>query len=317
VVENFTRDLESFLPEKTKKIAVAVSGGADSFALLHLTHLWAMKKKIALVALTVDHQLRAESAQEAENVAAWCKKNDIAHETLVWTGPKPKTDIQNKARETRRKLLFEACKKEKITVLLMGHQADDQAETILMRLQRGTGLQGLLGIHAISHEKGITILRPLLSARRAELRAYCKKHKLPFQDDPSNENDRYERARLRKILAQLPDLATGLQTVVRRLETTDHALQHMAMEWYAGNIRQDWFPVDAFHKLPQALQLRVLGHLIAEAPLDGLERLQQVLQHPDFKGHTLAGYWIRPKTRNRQKGLVFSKAPARKTGKRA
>src|SRR5688572_11617571 len=174
MAKDFGIRLEALLPEETKKIAVAISGGGDSFALLHMTQAWAEKKKIELVALTVDHQLRKESKVEAQNVAAWCKKNNIAHKTLNWTGPKPKTDLQNKARDARRKLLLDACKKEKIGILLMGHQADDQAETILMRLQRGTGLHGLLGIPAISTENNITIIRPLLETRRDELRAYCK-----------------------------------------------------------------------------------------------------------------------------------------------
>ncbi len=317
MVENFAREIESLLPENTKKIAVAVSGGADSFALLHLTHLWTKKKKIVLLALTVDHGLRKESKIEAANVAAWCKKNGIAHKTLKWTGPKPKTDIQNKAREARRKLLFAACRKEKIPVILMGHQADDQAETILMRLQRGTGLRGLLGIRPVTHENGVTIIRPLLSSGRNTLRAYCKKKKLPFHDDPSNEDDKFERARLRKTLVHLPDLADGIQTAVRRLENADRALQKIAAEWYAGNIRDNWLPHEPFIRLPDELQLRVLGHFIADAPLDGLERLQQAVKSGEFKGLTLSGLWIKPKSKNRKKGLIFTQAPARKAGKKA
>jgi tRNA(Ile)-lysidine synthase len=305
-------NLKDLLPANTKKIAVAVSGGADSFALLHLTQIWAKKNKTALLALTVDHQLRKESTAEAKNVAAWCQKNGIAHETLNWTGAKPKTDLQNKARQARRKLLFAACKKEKISTLLMGHQADDQIETMLMRLQRGTGLKGLAGIPEIATENGITIIRPLLSERRAALRAYCKKHKLPFSDDPSNENEIFERVRVRKILAYWPELANGAANTHKRLKRADDTLSRLAYICIADNKVGEWFPHDVFLSLPEELQLRVLGKIIPDASLEHLENLQKSIISSDFKGKTLAGIWIRPKVRNRKKGLIFITAPPRK-----
>ncbi|MEM9839985.1 MAG: tRNA lysidine(34) synthetase TilS [Pseudomonadota bacterium] len=183
--------------------AIAVSGGADSFALLH----WAWKAGHPIVALTVDHGLREGSAAEAQAVRTFCSERNIPHETLIWRGEKPKTGIQEAARNARYRLLCRTCDRMGIENLLTAHTADDQAETVFMRLRRGAGrgLAGMPRVRSIAAGPGevIALHRPLLDVRRATLRAYAEEAKLPFVDDPSNDDDKYERVRVRALLAAL------------------------------------------------------------------------------------------------------------------
>jgi tRNA(Ile)-lysidine synthase len=308
---------DPFTPLASTQVAVAVSGGADSMALLHMAHEWAKKRNLTVTALTIDHQLRSRSAAEAKNVAAWCASRGIDHHALVWRGVKPKTDIQNKARVARRALLLGYCAEHGIGTLLMGHHADDQAETMLMRLMRGSGVTGLAAMRVVTTEKNIRIVRPLLSVTRADLRAYCKQQRVPFTDDPSNTDDRFERARLRKILSALPDLSVGATRVARRLARADDALDAMTQKWLAVHKQKNTVDFAAFRTLEEEVRLRVLAHMIPGGALDALERLDAALMTTtSFKGVTLGGVWVRPKVIKRKKNLVFQAAPARRTGKK-
>ncbi|MEO0699962.1 MAG: tRNA lysidine(34) synthetase TilS, partial [Pseudomonadota bacterium] len=183
--------------------AIAVSGGADSFALLH----WAHTQGYPVVALTVDHGLRQGSAAEAQLVADWCRIRRISHETLTWHGDKPKTGIQEAARGARYRLLCQACERVGIKHLFTGHTADDQAETVFMRLRRGggRGLAGMPSARKIAAGPGelVTLHRTMLSVRRGEARTYAEEQGLPIIDDPSNDDESYERVRVRALLAAL------------------------------------------------------------------------------------------------------------------
>lgn len=181
---------------------MAVSGGADSFSLLHVLH----EKKVPLTCLTLDHGLRPEAVDEAAKVAEWCAARDITHEILVWDHA-PKSGVQAAARAARYRLLCEACNRLGIETLVTGHTADDQAETIFMRLRRGSG-RGLAGMPAtrlIASGAGapVTLYRPLLDVRRRDTLAHAKAHDLPISDDPSNQDATYERVRVRALLAAL------------------------------------------------------------------------------------------------------------------
>ena len=310
-------------------LGVAVSGGADSMALLHLSKRYADDKKLKIAAFTVDHGLRATSAGEAQKVAEWCHSHNIAHHTLVWSGAKPSTGIQDAARQARRQLLCAACAQHGIDTLLLGHQADDQAETIIMRLQRGTGLRGLVGMRPVTtdEDNGITVLRPLLEMRRAELRDYCAQHALPFIDDPSNDDTQFERVRVRQALAALPELASGIAHSTARLRDTDETLDLLAMEWLEENIEPIdnetiWIPGDFLEDLYPPIQARVLEGALLEVlpdaahasdiPLDGLERLHAALGDRHFKGQTLAEVQIKPHNADGVRGFLFSPAPKRR-----
>lgn len=191
------------LPPEGAPVAVGVSGGADSFSLLHA--LWQSGRPVH--AYTVDHGFRAESAAEAEAVAVWCAHRDIPHRTLSWHGEKPQSGRQAAARRARYRLLWEACRADGLIHLVTGHTADDQAETVFMRLRRGSGsgLAAMRPVRSIAAGAGqpITLGRPMLALRRNAVAAYAEAHDLPVQDDPSNDDPAYERIRVRALLAAL------------------------------------------------------------------------------------------------------------------
>jgi tRNA(Ile)-lysidine synthase len=194
----------------TTGVAIAVSGGSDSLALLHLVLEWRglTAEGPKLVVLTVDHGLRAESAMEAKTVAAHCARLNLEHHTLEWEGSKPSTGIQAKARAARYDLMTEWCRKNCVGVLLTAHTAEDQAETVLMRARRTGSAASLAGIWPERQWEGIRVVRPLLSVRRPELRRFLLTQGVRWIEDPSNENERFERVRARRQLAgrDLPDL---------------------------------------------------------------------------------------------------------------
>lgn len=181
-------------------IAVAVSGGADSVALLKAAADWAKERKVRILALTVDHGLRPESAAEAAFVKRLCDAFGIEHETLVWKGEKPVSGIEKAARENRYALLFDACRREKIPFLFLGHHKRDQAETFLMRLNRKSGDIGLAGMSVVKTTAFCKLLRPFLGLSPDLLRAFDRDNGLPWAEDPTNASDSFERGRLRASL---------------------------------------------------------------------------------------------------------------------
>lgn len=208
-------------------VIAAVSGGSDSTALLLLlkAHLDRAAPATRLFCATVDHGLRPESAAEAARVAALCQRIGVAHATLRWKGEKPGTGISAAAREARHELLADLAEREGARLVLTGHTADDQAETVLMRRQRGRG-PGLAGIApATLFDTRIWFARPLLSMRRQALRDYLRQHGVSWIEDPTNENPIYERARLR---AGLKETAEGDSRVAGALAQADAAAQSRA-----------------------------------------------------------------------------------------
>ena len=188
--------------------AIAVSGGRDSMALARLAAEYAVKTGNSVLALTVDHGLREESGAEAKRVADWCAAIGLAHKTLIWTGEKPKTGIQEAAREARYGLLVRAAQEAGFDALLTAHSADDQAETIFMRLTRGAGPRGLSAMREVTYiaagaGERIRLVRPLLRYSRARLTSTVKAYGQRYVDDPSNDDPVYERIRTRALLAAL------------------------------------------------------------------------------------------------------------------
>jgi len=157
--------------ERNARVAVALSGGPDSMALCVLADAWARRRGGRVVALTVDHGLRSDSATEAAVVGGWMGTLGIAHQVLAWEGTKPRSGVQAKARAARYELLTGWCRRAGILHLVLAHEMEDQAETILMRLTRGSGRHGLAGMSAVSETSGVRILRPLLGVGRERLTA--------------------------------------------------------------------------------------------------------------------------------------------------
>ncbi|WP_374650710.1 tRNA lysidine(34) synthetase TilS [Dongia sp.] len=184
--------------ESRPHIAVAVSGGADSLALMYLLHAWTRAQGGRLSAFTVDHGLRADSAAEADQVASWAVAAGIAHRILRWTGKKPESGLQAAARRARYQLLADACRAAGILHLVTAHQLDDQRETVAMRQARkGADQQGLAGMSAIVARDGVRLLRPLLGVSGEILRDYLRARGQSWLDDPSNQLVRFERVRWR------------------------------------------------------------------------------------------------------------------------
>lgn len=199
------------LLETDDGIAIGVSGGADSMALLRLVAAWAAERRRhpRVVALTVDHGLRAASAKEARQVTAWCAAVGVEHRILRWRGPKPTSGLQAAARAARYDLLGAACRRLKIKTLAVAHNVDDQAETVLMRLGRGSGLDGLAGMadrRPLDNLGDVYLCRPLLRFPRARLVATLCALDQAWIEDPSNHEDRFQRVRVRQALRLLaPD----------------------------------------------------------------------------------------------------------------
>mgnify|MGYP006277342049 CR=1 FL=1 len=183
--------------EPSPVLAVALSGGADSTALLLLADGWARARGGHVVALVVDHGLRPGSGDEAALVARECVRRGIAQRILRWAGPHPGRRIQERAREARHALLEEACREAGILHLLLGHHAADQAETIAMRRARRSGAAGLAGMALDTPRAQLRILRPLLAADPSALRAWLRCRGVPWIEDPSNRDPRFLRARMR------------------------------------------------------------------------------------------------------------------------
>jgi tRNA(Ile)-lysidine synthase len=272
------------------RVAVAVSGGSDSMALLHLVAQWScsLRGPKELFALTVDHGLRSGSDVEAEQVGRWCAALRVPHFTLPWLGEKPKTGIQAKARKARYDLLAQWCRKNAVPILMTGHTADDQAETVYMRQQRTSSLKSLAGIWPDNEWLGVRLLRPLLTTRREALQNYLKDLGEAWLNDPSNDNPEFERVRVRRALAgadtnDLNAVATLSQQAVREQQV-------LAKTWMTLHMLTDAYGVvrltrKALQSEQEGLRTSVLSEAIQAAgngtspESAGVESIAAWLQH--------------------------------------
>ena len=195
--------------ERTLKLnenfAVAVSGGPDSLSLAFLAKVYAIKKRLKPKFLIVDHKLRAESSKEAKTVKKLLKKLSIDADILIWKGKKPSKNIQSIARIKRFQLLFEKCDKLKIKNILLGHHQDDLIENFFIRMLRGSGLKGLISFDSEVKIKNKYILRPLINQKKGDL-IYISKSVFNFHlKDPSNDNEKYQRTKIRKLIDDLKE----------------------------------------------------------------------------------------------------------------
>lgn len=291
-------------------LGVAVSGGPDSLALLLLAQA-AFPGRV--LAATVDHGLRAESAAEAASVAALCAQLGIAHQTLP-VSLADTANIQAEARAARYTALADWMNASGAAVLLTAHHADDQAETLLLRLNRGSGVAGLAGVRARGTVPAtrLPLVRPLLDWRRSELARIVADAGIAAADDPSNRDDRFDRARLRKAMSGADWLdVSALAASAAHLAEADAALEWAAArEWQEGVTR---VPHGLTYRpqAPRAIALRVLSRIVAE--LDGdpprgsaIARLfdSLVARQTASIGNLVA--------RPLAEGWTFTKAPARK-----
>ena len=306
-------------------LALAVSGGPDSMAMLALA-VAALPGQVTVA--TFDHGLRDGSAAEAAMVADWCRANAVPHRTLHPAEPLPRTNVQATARRARYAALLDWAAGAGASVLATAHHADDQAETFLMRANRGSGLAGLAGVRprrteTLADGRQIMVLRPLLGWRRAELRAVAEGAGLPFVDDPSNGDPRYDRARMRDLLRGQDGIDPAqLARSAGWLAEMDADWRLLADRLWAERVEQD--APDRLHLsvvgLPRGMRRDLARRAIlatresaglAAPGFDMASNIESLLDALDLgRTATQAGLIVKPITDI----WIFMPAPPRKTG---
>jgi tRNA(Ile)-lysidine synthase len=283
-------------------IVLAVSGGPDSIALMWLAARWrgTLARGPRLIAVTVDHGLRAEAAAEARDVKRLARTLDLPHRTMRWTGEKPKTGLPAAARTARYRLLAQAARACGATHILTAHTRDDQAETLLMRLLRGSGIGGLAAMARESERDGVRLARPFLQVSKSQLVATLKKAKIGFADDPTNRDTNFTRPRLREIMPvlaaeggdarNLARLASRLARANQAVEVlVDGAERYLALRdreapragfeanaFDASAFDASTFDAKAFAAMPEEIRLRLLKRAIDRFGHEGPAELGKV-----------------------------------------
>jgi len=262
-------------------LLLAVSGGPDSIALMWLAVRWrrALTRGPRLIAVTVDHGLRREAAREARDVKRLAKALDLPHRTLRWTGVKPKTGLPAAARAARSRLLAPAARAGGATHILTAHTRDDQAETLLMRMLRGSGIAGLAAMARESERDGVLLARPLLDVPKSQLIATLNRAKIAFADDPTNRDASFTRPRLRALMPVLAEEGGDSRNLARlalRLARANAAIEVLAdgaERYLALRDRNDasrfGFDATAFAGLAEEIRLRLLKRAIDRVGHEG------------------------------------------------
>jgi tRNA(Ile)-lysidine synthase len=288
--------------KRAPAIVLAVSGGPDSIALMWLAARWrrGLSRGPRLIAVTVDHGLRAEAAREARDVKRLARALDLPHRTLRWTGTKPNTGLPAAARSARYRLLAQAARQNRATHILTAHTRDDQAETLLMRLLRGSGIAGLAAMGRESERDGLLLARPFLNVSKSQLVATLKKAKLDFADDPSNRDTNFTRPRIREVMPvlaaeggdsrSLARLASRMARANQAVEVlVDGAERYLALKdreasdaarhariFEAKIFDAKIFDAKAFAVLPEEIRLRLLLRAIDRFGHEGPAELGKV-----------------------------------------
>ncbi len=303
----FATLLEPFRPfESSPALAVAVSGGADSLALCLLAQEWAAQRGAAITALTVDHGLRAGSADEAALVGDRLRSRGIEHRVLPWRGAKPLRGVQAKARDARYGLLRGWCREHGVLHLLVAHHADDQAETLLMRAGRASGFDGLAGMAALLDTDTPRLLRPLLGLGRARLRATLEARGQAWIEDPSNRDPRFARVRVRAALERGAWNTGSLSGVAARIGDIRAFDESFTNEWLARFVvlhpaGYAWLDLEGLRSAPAGLALRMLSRTVSciggrgyPPRRQGLARTYRKLLDEDPRRATLGGCLLSP-----------------------
>lgn len=309
------------LPENTTHMAVAVSGGADSMALAHMLS----QLGINVHALTVDHGLRPESATEAALVSQYLSTlPQVKHTILRWEGDKPSAGIMANARSARYALMADYCNTHKIKYLALAHHHDDQAETFFMRLSRGSGIDGLASMRVFQvYDDNLTLWRPLLeNTSHAELVAYCQTNGMNWVEDPSNQNTKYTRVRLRDALKDEGLDARRMSTSLRRIERASDALRVLAgrlaqKAQIEKNDARVVYGLDLLRREPFELALRVIRAAIDDmgngneygARFDRVEEVAALCLDGHSHTLTLGGCVLRANTRRGTLSVCREEAP--------
>ena len=319
IEDRFGRAMAALGPfERAPRLAVAVSGGSDSLALAFLASAWAREQGGDAVALSVDHCLRPESRVEAEQAGRWLAARGIAHHILTWQDAVAGPGLQASAREARYRLLAGWCQENHHLHLLLGHQRDDQAETLMLRLARGSGVDGLAAMAPCAAHAHVQFLRPLLDLPREDLRDYLRGQGQDWIEDPSNQAERFDRVRWRNFLAAERIPAERLALTARQLGRARQALETQtaslavdaAIIRGSGHAELDPAPLAA---APEEIALRLLAALARTIGgggfpprLDGVERMLGALRAGLAGRRTFSGCVFAPQRDG--KVLVYREA---------
>jgi tRNA(Ile)-lysidine synthase len=327
-------------------LVLAVSGGPDSTALLHLMARWRATLRPAphLAAVTVDHGLRPEARREAAAVKQLCENLGVEHVTMRWTGDKPSTGIQEAARQARYSLLRTAARRASARCVVTAHTLDDQAETVLFRMARGSGLAGLSGMarkvaidslaNNLAGDAGgsnVVLVRPLLDVPKARLIVTLREAGIAYAEDPSNADPRFTRARLRQLMPVLAEegltsrCLVRLARRVRRSEAAHDAIVEKAAARLGLGADSQRVVVNSsdWRAFPDEIALRLLGRAVGAIGTEGpvefgkLEALHEALNAALAVGatrfrRTLAGAIVSLQ----EDRITIDRAPARRGGSR-
>lgn len=309
---------------KWDNIAVGVSGGSDSLALILLLHQVLAGKGCRLAALTVNHHLREEADDEAAYVADLMKRLGIEHHILDWNHGEIVRGLEEKARVARYDLLQSWCRQNNFDKLMTAHHQKDQAETFVMRLQRGSGVDGLASIAEVSYRQDLCLVRPMLDFMPEELQNFLQERGILWMTDASNDCDDFLRVRIRKLLPILEKeiglSAARIAGTARALNDVKEYISQLVGSFIADNVQKQEGPAcsfcpEAFAGLHFEIKKRVLASLLKEtggccyAPtFEELSRLCRMLSAAGFKGCTLAAceiiafhkrIWVIPESKER------------------
>lgn len=321
MLAEFSKGLAAIGVSAEKRVALAVSGGGDSMAMLHMAQAMFRRPVLALI---VDHGLRPESAEEAALTRTRAKAMGANPMILSWQGIKPKTGLQKKARDARYHLMASACQEASISVLLTGHNQDDQAETIYMRNEAGLLGPGLAGIALRAplpswpRGAGIDVARPLLGFNRLALREHCREQGIPYIDDPSNNDTRFSRVRARAVLNSNPGLrgqmlAIGAQAAQERSAEIERAKTAAKLAEFTpwGGARVTGAAQSDLSVLLPLLIPCISGRDLSP-PRQKTDALAGKINAPDFKGAALGGALIMPSS----EGVIICRDPGAVLGRR-
>jgi len=337
-------------------LVLAISGGPDSTALLYLMARWCAVRQPAphLLAVSIDHGLRPEARHEAAAVKRLAEKLGVEHRTMRWTGAKPSTGIQEAARVARYRLLRTAAHRAKARCVLTAHTLDDQAETVLFRMARGSGLTGIRGMarsvpidklangfgqptdaardaEGANWAKHVVLVRPLLEVPKGRLIVTLQKAGLFYAEDPSNVDPRFARSRLRKLMPALADEGLTAQCLVRlaRRVRRSEAAHEAVVDWavkrlgLAADTRRVELNSADWREFPAEIALRLLGRAIGTIGTEGpvefgkLEALGEALEAAVAGGLPRFRRTLAGAMVSLQKNcIVIDQAPARRSGPR-
>lgn len=308
ILSKFNSEISQLISlENGSKVVVSVSGGSDSLSLCFLLKKWLSQVNIKLIAVIIDHKLRAESSKEADKVNILLRSYGFESHVIAWEGEKPSSNLQEKARLARYKLLTDYCHKNNISHIFTGHQLNDQAENFIIRADHGSGVYGLSGISKSTEFNGIKIIRPLLNFSKEELQDFLKSKNIEWVEDPSNHNEDFARVRARNFLKKHPEWTPKLVSLSKNLSRARDAIEYMVNKYIADivtfGLENVVIELRDFNQLPQEIRFRMISKILQfiskkDKPARG-ERIENLLSKlelgKEFKASTLSGCLIRRK----------------------